>query len=138
MDTKQTEHVRALAREHSRAEDVRDLAATMATLVAEPVYEFQPTGRIMRGRELVEAYYEHLFTRFIPCAVGARTIDAWCNETSFAEEYDIDLRIDDRVERHRVLGIVLVSGDRISGERIWGSERVLRLMMGDEIYDRLD
>ena len=67
----------------------------------------------------------------------ATVVDEWCNENSLNQEYDVQVRIDGKLERHRVLGILVVAGDRLSGERIYGSERALRLMLGD-LYDELE
>ncbi len=92
----------------------------------------------MRGRELVQAYYKHLFASFMPMARGATLLGEWCNETSFAEEYRIEILVDGVVESHQTLGIMLVDGDYLTGERIWGSERLLRLMMGDAIFEQLE
>ena len=137
MSDDRVARVRALGKEHARVETEGDLPATMATLVANPVYEFLPVGGLLEGRDEVEQYYQHLIGSFLPRVEEARLIDDWCNERSLVEEYEMDVRVDGTVEQHRVTGILLFDGDLMTGERIWGGERALRLMLGDELFDAL-
>ena len=137
MSNTRIERVRALGHEHARVETEGDLAATMATLVADPVYEFQPVGGLLRGRDQVERYYRHLIDHFLPHVENAIIVDEWCNENSLSQEYDVDFRINGRLERYRVAGILLMEDDLMTGERIWGGEPVLRLMLGP-LYDELE
>jgi hypothetical protein len=138
MDEDRVERVRALGYEHARIETEGDLAGTMATLVADPVYEFRPEGGILRGHAGVERYYVHLMEKFLPQVESAEIADEWCNESSLAQEYDVALRVGDKIEKHRVAGILVVGDEKLLGERIYGSERALRLMLGDDLYDELE
>ena len=123
---------------HARLEAEGDLEGTLATLVAEPVYEFFPMGWKMTGRERVVRYYEHLFAHFIPRTRGYRLLEEWVNETSVAQEYEIDVEVDGGgVESHRVLGVLCAEGNLLGGERIYASERCARLMAGDELIDEI-
>lgn len=137
MDSARIAQVLAIGMNHAEVETAGELDDTMATLVAEPVYEFFPVGLRMRGADRVRRYYQHLMDHFLPNVEDAALVDQWCNEHSLNQEYDIEVRVDDQLERHRVVGVLLVVGDRLSGERIYGSERVLRLMLGD-LYDELE
>ena len=47
----------AVAHAHAAAEAAGDFAATMATLDDDPVYELQPMGVALRGREMAQRYY---------------------------------------------------------------------------------
>jgi hypothetical protein len=85
----------------------------------------------------VRRYYEHLMGAFLPRVEHSELLDQWCNESSLAQEYDVDVRTDDGLERHRLIGILVVGDERMRGERIYGSERALRLMLGDQ-FDELD
>jgi hypothetical protein len=136
MDPERIAQVLAVGTNHAQVETAGDLDSTMATLVPDPVYEFFPVGLRMRGTDAVRRYYEHLMAHFLPKVEAATVIDEWCNESSLNQEYDVSVRVDGRLERHRVLGILEVAGDRLSGERIYASERALRLMLGD-VYDEL-
>jgi hypothetical protein len=109
----------------------------MATLEGEPVYEFYPAGRVLRGRAGVQRYYEHLMAEFLPRVESSVLVDQWCNENSLAQEYDVDVRTGAGIERHRLLGILAIGEQLLTGERIYGSERALRLMLGPS-YDELE
>jgi hypothetical protein len=137
MDPERVAQVLAVGTNHARVETARELENTMATLGPDPVYEFFPVGLRLRGTDGVRRYYEHLMAQFLPNVESATVVGEWCNENSLNQEYDVQLRVDGQLERHRVLGILLVAGDRLSGERIYGGERLLRLMLGG-VYDELE
>lgn len=137
MDPDRLAKVAAIGMHHSAVETACQLDDTMSTLVADPVYEFFPAGLRMRGTEAVRRYYENLMNHFLPNVENATLIDEWCNENSLNQEYEVEIRVDGKIEHHRLVGILLVSGDLLSGERIYGNERVLRLMLGD-VYDELE
>jgi hypothetical protein len=127
----------ALGSHHAQVETEGDLEATMATLVEDPIYELWPVGLRMQGRSQVVRYYEHLIQRFMPSIVGYTLLDEWCNENSLAQEYDIEVGGDDGSETHRVIGVLYRSGRLLGGERLYASERCLRLMAGDALIDEL-
>jgi hypothetical protein len=128
-----------LGTRHADLEAKGDLEGTMATLVEDPVYELWPIGLQMRGREQVRRYYENLLGVFVPSTRGYELIDEWVNERSVTQEYRIDLEVDGRLESHRVVGILhRGSDDLLEGERVYASERCLRLMAGDELIDELE
>jgi hypothetical protein len=126
-----------LGRRHARIETARDLEGTMATLVAEPVYELWPLGRRMHGQEQVRRYYRHLFDDFMPRARGVTLVSEWVSEASVAQEYAISVDVDGVLESHRVVGILYAEGSLLGGERVYASERLLRLMAGDALIDEL-
>lgn len=126
-----------LGTRHARLEAEGDLEGTMATLVEEPVYEFWPMGRVMRGREDVQRYYEHLLGEFVPRTRGYTLLTEWVNETSVAQEYEIVLDVDGATESHHVIGILYGQGPLLTGERVYASERCVRLMAGDALVDEL-
>jgi hypothetical protein len=55
------EHIRNITRMHGTAEYAKDLEATMATVSAEPYWEYHPMGLAFVGREAVAAHYQILF-----------------------------------------------------------------------------
>ena len=130
----------ALARLHADLEGRRELDPLMDTLVAEPVYEFHPLGLRMAGGERVRRYYRQFFDDFMEKIVGYELLEEWANPTSVGQEYDITIEVDGKRETHRVLGILYVQhdseGSRLGGERIYGSERLVRLFAG-ELFDEL-
>ncbi len=124
-----------LAHAHAAAEGSGDLETTLATLEADPVYELQPEGRVLRGIDAVRRYYEHFFTNFQPLVEGYDLRSEWITEEGVGQEYIIHVRLPDgRREDHAIIGILLFGKTRLAGERLWAGERLLRLMMGP-VYD---
>ena len=87
--------------------------------MAAPVYEWQPMGWVMKGRDMVVRYYEHLISSFIPSTCGVRLVAQWASESSVAQEYVIDVKADGRVESHHVIGILYAEGSLLGGESHW-------------------
>jgi hypothetical protein len=135
QDTNASDHwnaekMLALARLHAQLETELKLDPLMDTLIPEPIYEFYPQQLRMRGGDLCRRYYQQFFDDFMQKIAGYKMGEEWVSETSVAQEYDITLRIDGKLETHRVLGVLYAEGDRLGGERIYGTERVIELMAG--------
>ncbi len=126
----------ALGTLHARLEAERKLEPLMQTLVSEPDYEFYPLGMRMGGADQVRRYYRQFFRDFMLKVVGYELLEEWVNERSVAQEYDITLDVHGAHETHRVLGVLYASGHLLGGERIYGSERAIRLMLG-QMFDEL-
>ncbi len=126
----------ALGTLHARLEAERRLEPLLRTLVPEPVYDFYPLGMSMRGADQVRRYYRQFFTDVLAKVVEYTLLEEWVNERSVAQEYDITLDVHGAHETHRVLGVLYASGHLLGGERIYGSESVIRLMLGD-LFDEL-
>jgi hypothetical protein len=128
-----------LGTRHAKLETEGDLDATMATLIDDPLYEFWPVGLQMRGRDLVRRYYEHLIGEFFPTRGDASIVEEWLSPRSLAQEYRMEFRGPGGMETHHVIGILFVDGEGplMGGERIWGSERCLRAMLGP-VWDELE
>ena len=135
------ESMYALGIRHATAEAEGDLDATMATLVAEPVYEFWPMGKKMVGTDAVRRYYEHLVSDFMPAQIGYEMIAETVSPEALSQEYVIEIHGEDgKPETHRVLGVLYAAKDGsglMGGERIWGSDAFLRRMIGP-IWDELE
>jgi hypothetical protein len=124
-----------LAHAHAAAEGAGDVATTLATLEAEPVYELQPAGLVLRGMDAVRGYYEYFFAEFQPLVESYDLRSEWITEEGLGQEYLIHLRLPDgRREHHAIIGILLFGKTGLAGERLWAGERLLRLMMG-RLYD---
>jgi hypothetical protein len=126
----------ALGTLHARLEAEQKLDELMDTLVAEPVYEFHPMGMRMEGGETTRRYYAQFFADFMSKIAGYVLIDEWVNEDAVVQEYDITVTLDGEQETHRVVGILYREGRLLGGERIYGSERLVRLFCG-EMFDAL-
>ena len=124
-----------LGRQHALLEERRELDALMGTLVKEPVYEFYPIGLRMVGGHRVRRYYAQFFANFMQRIVGYELLDEWVNPHSLVQEYDIALQIDGPAETHRVVGVLYAKGEVLGGERIYASERLVRLMAGEMLEE---
>jgi hypothetical protein len=120
----------AIARAHTAAEAENDLKATLATLDADPVYELLPLGVAFRGRAAARAYYEHFFGTVRPLVRGYELRDEWVNDRGLAQEYVIEFGLPEGVEVHPVLSILTFGASALSGERVYGSDRLLHVLFG--------
>ena len=74
---------------------------------------------------------------YLEAPYTAEELLACMDEAAVAQEYEISLRVDGAVETHHVVGILYAEGDLLGGERIYGSERFVRLMAG-ELFQELN
>jgi hypothetical protein len=91
----------------------------------------------MIGGDRVRRYYAQFFENFMESVVGYALLAEWVNEHSVVQEYDIEVEVDGQRETHRVIGILFAQGELLGGERVYGSERIVRLMLGD-LFDELE
>lgn len=125
----------AIAHAHAEAEASGDLSTTLGTLDNDPVYEFQPVGRIFRGKDVARRYYEHFFGEFSPLIEGFEVRGEWTTPEGLGQEYTVWIRGPrGSVERHDIIGILVFGTSGLAGERIYAGERLLRLMLGP-VYD---
>ena len=127
----------ALGALHAELEGKGLLEPLLATLAPDPVYEFHPLRRCMRGDDRVRRFYEQFCSRFLPLRARYALLDEWVTLTSVAQEYEIALNIDGAVESFRVLGVLYARGDKLGGERVFASERFVRLLTGP-LFDELE
>jgi len=131
------EKMAALGTLHAELEAKGDLEPLLATLAADPVYEFHPLRRRMRGDDRVRRFYEQFCARFLSLRHDFALISEWVSLDSVAQEYEISLRVDGGIEQFRVLGILYARGDKLGGERVYASERFIRLLTGP-LFDELE
>ena len=84
-----------IARRHAAAETAGDLAATLATLEAEPVYTFYPAQVGFAGMAATRRYYEHFFAYVLPRIQGYTLHGEWENDFGLAQEYTVVVRHDE-------------------------------------------
>ena len=130
------EELVAVALAHAQAETIDDPPTVMATLEDDPLYELQPVGLMLRGREKAQKYYDYFFATFKPMVAGFELRNEWIDDSGVAQEYTIWTKsaADGGLERHEVIGILTFGTTKLSGERVYGTERLLRLMFGP-VYD---
>lgn len=126
-----------LGSRHARVESEKKLDELMDTMIAEPVYEFYPIGKTLRGGDNVRRYYRQFMDNFMNTIVDYRLIEEWVNTTSVAQEYDITVELNGVRETHRTIGVLYASGELLGGERIYGSQRMIQQFAG-ELYDSLE
>ena len=120
----------AVARSHAAAEAVGDLETTLATLEADPVYELWPLGVAFRGQDAARVYYEHFFANVRPLVSGYELRNEWVNDRGLAQEYMIEFELPEGAERHPVIGILTFGASALSGERLYGSDRLFDVLCG--------
>lgn len=124
------EEVASLGSLHAEREGLQDLVGVMATLGEDPIYQYPTLSKQFSGRDKSQQFYEHFFANFSPNVIDYTLINQWVNETSVTQEYDMTLSFDGVEEKHRVLGVLFVVGDKLGGERVYASEKVIRKMTG--------
>ena len=105
----------AIAHQHAAAEGAGDLAATLATLEAEPSYELYPVALRMTGMDRARRYYEHFFANVAPRITGYEMLGEWINEQGVLQEYRVRVRCDDGVRDFRIMGLLKFGGPRSAG-----------------------
>jgi hypothetical protein len=107
------------------------MEATMATLGDDPVYELLPVGLVFRGRDAARTYYEHFFSTFRPTARRGELRAEYASDEGLAQEYVLYVtRPDGTEERHPLVSVLTFGQSALSGERVYASERLLRLLFG--------
>jgi SnoaL-like protein len=125
-----------VAHAHAAAEEAGDLEATMATLDDDPVYELQPMGVVIRGRDQARRYYEHFFAVVMPMMIGYRLRSEWVTDEGVGQEYELMMAGDDGPRRHAIIGILTFGREgRLSGERLYASDELLELFFGPLLDD---
>ena len=121
----------AVAKRHAQAEADGDLATTLATLEDAPVYELATLGLSFRGTDAARTYYEHFFGTFQPWISGFELVNQWATDEGVGEEYWLHLALPDGArESHRIIGVLVFGETKLAGERLYASERLLRVMLG--------
>jgi hypothetical protein len=127
----------AIAHRHTGAEAEGDLAATLATLEADSVYELYPVGLKMTGLPLARRYYEHFFARVAPRIAGYEMLGEWVNELGVLQEYRVSIRYDDAPTRDfRIVGLLKFGDTALTGERLYGDTELLRILF-EPVWDEL-
>jgi len=120
---------------HSTAEAEGDLDATMATLEDETVYELQPVGLKLVGRDRARRYYEWFFEKFAPRIERYEMRGEWINDIGVNQEYTLWVHDDDGTsKRFEIIGILVFGDTKLTGERLYASEELYRMMVGP-VYD---
>jgi len=119
----------AIAHRHAAAEAAGDLAATLATLEPDPVYELYPVGLRMTGLALARRYYAHFFANVAPRIAGYEMLGEWVNELGVLQEYRLTVRYEDaRTRDFRIIGLLRFGDTALAGERLYADTEILRIL----------
>jgi hypothetical protein len=128
----------AIAHRHAAAEADGDLAATLATLEAEPVYELYPIGLRMTGLALARRYYTHFFAEVAPRIAGYEMLGEWVNELGVLQEYRVAIRDGAGGTRDfRIVGLLKFGETALTGERLYGDTEFLRILF-EPVWSELE
>jgi hypothetical protein len=128
----------AIAHRHAAAEADGDLAATLATLEAEPVYELYPIGLRMTGLPLARRYYTHFFAEVAPRIAGYEMLGEWVNELGVLQEYRVAIRDGAGGTRNfRIVGLLKFGDIALTGERLYGDTEFLRILF-EPVWSELE
>ena len=108
--------------------------AVMATLDDDPVYELQPAGIAFRGLDAARLYYEYFFGTVMGMISGYDLRGEWVNDQGVAQEYVIHFTLPDgSSESHPIFAILTFGETGLSGERMYGSDRLFELLLGPAV-----
>lgn len=112
----------------------KDLEATMAILVDEPVFEIFPANLRLSGQANVRRYYANYFA-VASDRIGGEVVDAFVSDNSVCLEMKMRYETaPGKVEHFRIIAVQPVEGERFTGERLYGDERLFRLMFPEPIW----
>ncbi len=127
--------VEALARAHSDLEERGEFSDLLKTLVDDPIYEYHPLGVQLEGAEAVHRYYERVQREYNPHVVSSALIGLVSGASAAVLEYAVRLRLGSEIVDERLIAVMPVRGDLFGGERIYSSDRVLRLLLGEMLAE---
>jgi hypothetical protein len=83
------------------------------------------------GRDAAKFYYDYFFGTVKDLIAGYDLRGEWANDDGLAQEYVIHFRLPDGSEESHACFSILVYGEtKLSGERLYGSERLFELLFG--------
>ncbi len=120
----------AITQLHAQLEQEGKYEPLLETVCEDPIYEFHPPGGRLCGLDVIRDYYTRFLDEFMPLVEEVHFIGEWTTPEACVHEYQLGLRIDGEIEYHQVMGAIYGSGDRIGGERLYGTEKLMDLMLG--------
>ena len=117
---------------HGELESGTDLDALMGTMEGEPIYDLYPIGKRFQGWENTKLYYRHFFAVVQPAIQGFTPVSQSIGEKGVVEEYDIVVKHpgESATTTHRIIAMLTFGEERLSGERIYADEKMLRTLIG--------
>ena len=107
-----------LVREHDAQEAAGDVDAVMATVAADPFYEFLPLGYRIHGREGVSELYRRVLPMLKQVVAGASQHNIWFSDDGYATEYEFNIQSEDgRPHTSSVIAAFTFDGRLMKSER---------------------
>ena len=125
--------VEELARTHAYHEDRGEFEPVLRTLIPEAAYQFCSLGVQLEGVDVVLRYYQRVERHYSPLVEQSRLEVIAASESAAVIEYALQLRLDGELFDDHLVVVLPVRGRLFAGERIYSSERVLRLLLGEMI-----
>ncbi len=127
----------ALATRRFKAVESANVDESMSVLIDDPVFDLFPIGLRLSGQENVRNYYSYFFDH-AKHDFHSKPIDVFYADAAIGFELDITHApsVGEPVI-YRLFAIMPVEGDRFTGERLFGDERLFRLMFGGPTWSRL-
>ena len=120
-----------MARRHALLEANMDLAGTLATMEAPYFYEAWPLGLRMEGLANTRRYYQYHFETLRPRIIGRDKVAEWVGDDGLVFEQYLHIRMENgSVEKFRFMAVLALGENRVTGERIYASERFFGLLFG--------
>lgn len=125
------EELLKVAYAHAAAEAEGDMQTTLDTLEDDCVYEFQPSRRVLRGKDLATRYYEYFFANDAMTIDSFDMLNEWVTDDGLGQEYVIHVTLADGTKRDfNIVGILTFGTEKLSGERLYASDEFLDLLVG--------
>jgi hypothetical protein len=135
MEAVKKDQLAALAAKRFEVVGSGDIDATMSILVDDPVFELYPVGLQLAGQADVRRYYEHLFQS---PKVRAEHLGTLFADNAIAFELKLTHQPPSGdAEPFRLLAIMEMMDGRFTGERLYGDERLFRILFGGPIWSLL-
>ena len=109
-----------------------DVQGLVDTLEDDPVYDLYPVSKRFSGMSKTRRFYQYFMTEVLPRIVGVTIRSEAIGNKGLAREYDVSVLLPgaDAPSEHRICAFVNFGAERLSGERIYTDQKMLRFLVG--------
>ena len=121
-----------VAHRQAETESSQDLEAILATMEGEPTYEYHPAGKSFTGMDNTRRLYTHFIADVQPRMVNYKLVSESVGDQGVAQEFDLLITLlgDETPTWNRIMSIMVFGDAAIVGERMYGSDKLLRTLTG--------
>lgn len=127
------EDVAELDRTHAHHEGRGEFEPRMETVVSDAVDPSHPLGVRIDAADRVRCYYERVQRHCGPLVQRSQLLELVASTRAVVIEYEIQLCLEGDTLEERRVAVLPVQGRLFAGERIYSSEGMLRLLLGEVI-----